>query len=184
MTPALIWFLVGFALVLVEFALPGVIIVFLGLGAWVTALFVWLGWADSVGAQTTVFMISSVMLLFGLRHIFRGWFMGHSSLGDSESEMDEFLGKSARAVAAITAGGEGKPSGIRALRREIEHGACQPRRSRSDARLQPLQPPPPCKDEISACERATRPPTARGLTRRFTTSKSAGSKRLYWLEAA
>ena len=108
MTPALIWFLIGFAVVLVEFALPGVIIVFLGLGAWVTALFVWLGWAESVGAQTAVFMISSVMLLFGLRHIFRGWFMGHSSLGDSESEMDEFLGKSARAVAAITAGGEGK----------------------------------------------------------------------------
>ena len=78
MTPALIWFLIGFALVLVEFALPGVIIVFLGLGAWVTALFVWLGWAESVGAQTAVFMISSVMLLFGLRHIFRGWFMGHS----------------------------------------------------------------------------------------------------------
>ena len=108
MTPALIWFLVGLALVLLEFAVPGVIIVFIGLGAWVTALFVWLGWADSVGAQTTVFMISSVTLLFGLRHFFKSWFMGHSSTGDSEAEMEEFLGKTARVVAAITSGGEGK----------------------------------------------------------------------------
>lgn len=33
MSPAQIWFLVGLVLVLAEFALPGVILVFIGLGA-------------------------------------------------------------------------------------------------------------------------------------------------------
>ena len=41
--PALLWFLLGFVLVLAEFAAPGIIIIFVGLGAWVVSLAVWLG---------------------------------------------------------------------------------------------------------------------------------------------
>ena len=35
--PALLWFLLGFVLVLAEFAAPGIIIIFVGLGAWVVS---------------------------------------------------------------------------------------------------------------------------------------------------
>ena len=36
--PAVIWFLVGLGLLLLELALPGLVILFFGAGAWVTAL--------------------------------------------------------------------------------------------------------------------------------------------------
>ena len=41
--PVLIWFLIGLALVLSEFMLPGIILVFFGLGAWAVCLTTWMG---------------------------------------------------------------------------------------------------------------------------------------------
>jgi hypothetical protein len=62
MNAAQIWFLVGLVLVLAEFATPGVILVFIGLGAWVAALTTWLGWTEALGAQMGVFAVSSTLL--------------------------------------------------------------------------------------------------------------------------
>lgn len=108
MNPALIWFLAGLVMVLAEFALPGIILVFLGLGAWVTSFFYWMGWVESEGAQTAVFAISSLVLLIGLRRLFKDWFMGRSLNGSAEVDLEEFLGRKARAVDGIPAGGTGK----------------------------------------------------------------------------
>jgi len=36
--PAVIWFLIGLGLLLLELVLPGLVILFFGAGAWVTAL--------------------------------------------------------------------------------------------------------------------------------------------------
>jgi len=38
-----IWFIAGLVLILLEFVVPGVILVFFGAGAWVVALGMWLG---------------------------------------------------------------------------------------------------------------------------------------------
>jgi len=108
MTPATIWFLGGLALVLAEFFLPGIILVFLGLAAWVTSFCLWMGWVESTSAQTSLFTISSVVLLVGLRRFFKDWLMGRSLSGSAEVDLEEFLGKRARVLQDISAGGTGK----------------------------------------------------------------------------
>ena len=35
--PELIWFLIGLVLLLMEFAIPGLVVLFFGIGAWVVA---------------------------------------------------------------------------------------------------------------------------------------------------
>ena len=67
-TPELFWFLLGLVLLLAEFALPGIIIMFFGIGAWITALTTWLGITTGAASQNMVFGLSSVLLLFVLRH--------------------------------------------------------------------------------------------------------------------
>ncbi|MCB1210863.1 MAG: NfeD family protein [Verrucomicrobiales bacterium] len=107
--PALLWFLVGFALVLAEFAAPGIIVIFIGLGAWVVSLAVWLGWLPSLGAQIAVFAVSSLALLLGLRRFFKNWFMGFSEQNpDVQGNLDDFTGKTVTVVSALAPGGRGK----------------------------------------------------------------------------
>lgn len=95
-------------MVLAEFFLPGIILIFLGLGAWVTSFACWMGWVESSSAQTALFAASSVVLLIGLRRIFKGWLMGRSMDGTAEVDLEEFLGKRARALESIAADGVGK----------------------------------------------------------------------------
>lgn len=90
--PALVWFLVGLALVLLEFAVPGVVLVFIGLGAWITALAVKLGLAGDAGVQMAWFGGSSLVLLLGLRRFCKGWFAGFSSKHDTRNNLEEFTG--------------------------------------------------------------------------------------------
>ena len=76
--PPLIWFLIGLGLVLVEFMIPGAIIVFFGVGAWIAALTTWIGLTDSLAWQIIVFSVSSVALLLMLRRRLKGQFLGHT----------------------------------------------------------------------------------------------------------
>ncbi len=109
MTPAQIWFLVGLVLVLSELALPGVILVFIGIGAWMASLTTWLGWTESLGPQMLVFAISSLVLLLGLRRLCKSWLMGFSKTNaDGSQDLDEFIGKPVRVITGLTAGVQGK----------------------------------------------------------------------------
>lgn len=106
--PYVLWFLAGLVLVLLEFAAPGVIIVFIGLGAWAASLTTWLGWTTTMASQMTVFAVASLVFLFGLRNLFKGWFMGLSKSGDARETDEEFVDKEVRVVSAITEGRTGK----------------------------------------------------------------------------
>lgn len=106
--PFVLWFLAGLMLVLLEFAAPGVIIVFLGLGAWAASLTAWLGWTPTLAGQTGVFAAASVVFLLGLRNLCKDWFMGLSKNGDAREADDEFLNKEARVLTAITPEAPGK----------------------------------------------------------------------------
>ncbi len=61
--PVLIWFLAGLALILAEFMIPGVILIFFGVGAWMTAVTAWLGITPGWTSQLLTFAISSVVML-------------------------------------------------------------------------------------------------------------------------
>jgi len=102
-----IWLLAGVALILLEFVAPGVVIVFFGFGAIITALTTWLDLTPGLGSQMLVFGVSSTVLLFGLRRFVKNWFVGKSS--NPNGPDDDFIGREARVIAALPGhGGPGK----------------------------------------------------------------------------
>lgn len=98
LTPELFWFLLGLALLLAEFALPGIIIMFFGIGAWITALTTWMGLTPNATSQNIVFAISSLVLLFVMRRRLKQIFVGTTT---NDTIEDEFTGKEARVVSEI-----------------------------------------------------------------------------------
>jgi len=95
LTPEIIWFLVGLALLIMEFILPGLIIAFFGVGAWIVAL-VCLITDIGLNTQLIIFIISSVLSLLCLRKWLKGIFLGHSgSKQNLKENLDEFVGQKA-----------------------------------------------------------------------------------------
>ncbi len=93
--PILIWFLLGLALIFLEFIVPGVILVFFGIGAWAVAVTAYLGWISSLESQLLLFAITSIVLLVLLRKWVKGKFYGHvSAVQDLTKNIDEFSGQS------------------------------------------------------------------------------------------
>ncbi len=106
--PELIWFLVGLVLLLLEFILPGLIVAFFGVGAWVVAL-VCLFIDIPVNAQLLIFIVSSVLSLLLLRKWLKGVFMGHVvSKQDVKENLEEFVGQRAVVKERIVPNGRGK----------------------------------------------------------------------------
>ena len=93
--PEIIWFLVGLALLILEFILPGLIIAFFGVGAWIVAL-VCLITDIGINTQLIIFIISSVLSLLCLRKWLKGIFLGHAvSKQNLKENLDEFIGQKA-----------------------------------------------------------------------------------------
>lgn len=95
LTPEIIWFLVGLLLLLFEFALPGLIIGFFGVGAWIVAL-VCLLTDVTLNTQLLIFIAASVLSLALLRRWLKGVFLGHAgSKQDLKHNLEEFIGQRA-----------------------------------------------------------------------------------------
>jgi len=58
--PVLFWFFLGLFLLLAEIFLPVFVIIFFGIGAWVTTLLFLFGLIESFNIQLVVFLVSSV----------------------------------------------------------------------------------------------------------------------------
>jgi len=109
LNPPLIWFLIGLGLILMEFMVPGAILVFFGVGAWVAALTTWIGLTDSLAWQIIVFSVTSVAMLLLLRRRLRGQFLGHTGdQQDLEHDLEEFVGKVVSVTQAIRPGTNGR----------------------------------------------------------------------------
>jgi membrane protein implicated in regulation of membrane protease activity len=81
-SPVLAWFLVGIFFYVIELVLPGFIIFFFGIGAWCTALAVYL--LDfSTSAQLGVFLVTSLFTLFLLRKYLQSVFIGSVQQDDA-----------------------------------------------------------------------------------------------------
>ena len=93
--PELIWFVIGLVLLLMEIALPGLVIFFFGIGAWVVSLICFI--TDiSLNGQLILFLTSSIFLLLVLRHRLKSLFYGFSSSKDNMSQdMQEYVGQAA-----------------------------------------------------------------------------------------
>jgi membrane protein implicated in regulation of membrane protease activity len=107
-SPTLVWFLVGLVLILMEIPVPGVILVFFGLGAWLVAIATALGLTEALSTQLLLFAFSSLFLLFLLRRWVRRRFHGHVT-GEQNPDVDwnEFVGRPVLVLEDIPAGGAG-----------------------------------------------------------------------------
>jgi membrane protein implicated in regulation of membrane protease activity len=95
-TVVAIWIGVGVALILAEFVVPYLILVFFGVGAGLTGLLVWLGLPRHSGIPFAVFAAISIALLFGLRRVAKKLFKGLTSdVADTEPGFEEFVGREA-----------------------------------------------------------------------------------------
>jgi membrane protein implicated in regulation of membrane protease activity len=97
--PELLWFLIGLILFLLELVVPGFVIFFFGVGAWVTALvcLVITPVKDMTNLQIIIFAITSVLSLIALRKIIQKKFF-YSKGNNSEAVEDEFTGKEGIAI--------------------------------------------------------------------------------------
>ena len=106
--PEVIWFVVGIIMLLMEFALPGLVIIFFGLGALVVAIVCMM--VDlSLAMQLGLWIVSSVVFILVLRRWLKSRFFGSdaSDMADA-GVLDEFTGKHAIVTHAIQPGIPGK----------------------------------------------------------------------------
>jgi inner membrane protein len=104
--PEVIWFIIGLALFLLELLLPGFVIFFFGVGAWITALLCLIA-HPGINLQIIVFAITSVLSLIALRKIIQRKFF-YSKVDHSSAVEDEFTGKEAIASADFGSDKKGK----------------------------------------------------------------------------
>jgi membrane protein implicated in regulation of membrane protease activity len=100
--PELIWFVVGLVLLVMEFVIPGLIVSFFGVGAWIVAV-VCLFKDISLNTQLGLFIVSSLLSLILLRSWVKGIFMGHiTAKQDLSEDLKDFVGERAVVVEKIT----------------------------------------------------------------------------------
>ncbi len=101
---AVIWFIAGFLFFLLEFAVPGLILFFFAVGAWIVALlslFVDL----SIDMQLIIFLAASILTIL----LFRKWVKKIIWTKKNSSEIeDELIGKTGKAETFISPGQDGK----------------------------------------------------------------------------
>ena len=105
-SPIIIWFIVGLALILMEFIIPGLVIVFFGLGAWVAAIFVSIFPEMVFWVQMMIFTVFSVGALVLLRRTLKKRFFSDQEGAENEG-LDDYIGQKAVVEKAIK-DGEGK----------------------------------------------------------------------------
>jgi len=102
---AVLWFGIGLLFFLLEFILPGFILFFFGLGAWVVAILT-LFTDISLNIQLAVFLASSILTVL----LFRNWLKSKLGVDNKAPQIleDEYIGKIAKAETAIEPGMNGK----------------------------------------------------------------------------
>jgi len=101
--PAVIWFILGFVLFLLEFALPGLILFFFAVGAWITAILL-LFFDLSLNFQIAIFLVASVLSIIVLRKELKKMMWARKISNEIE---DELIGKSGIAETFIGPGQHG-----------------------------------------------------------------------------
>ena len=104
--PEIVWFIIGLVLFCLELVIPGFVIFFFGLGAWVSAL-VCLAWSPGTNLQIIIFAVVSLLSLAALRRIMKKKFF-YSHGKESDDVEDEFTGKEAIAATDFAKDNTGK----------------------------------------------------------------------------
>ena len=102
-----IWLGSGIFLMAIEFLVPGLVMVFVGLGALTVALGMQLGYIDEIPQQFTTFFISSIIYLLTLRFLVLR-FVPSVTRKANIDEDEEVMGSIVELVADINSGEFGR----------------------------------------------------------------------------
>jgi inner membrane protein len=106
--PEIIWFVVGLVLILLEFAAPGVFLIFFGVSAWLISALVFFDVLESLESQLFVFGAAALALIVGLRRWVKDKFYGHvTDTQDLNRNLEEFAGKRVMVLEDIAPGRTG-----------------------------------------------------------------------------
>ena len=97
----LVWLIIGILLVLAEFILPGLVSIFLGLGALTVVALLHLGQIHSFPAQMLTFFVSSFVYIFSLRALVVHFYPSDTSKGSVDEDWNDF-----GTIARVTQAGE------------------------------------------------------------------------------
>ena len=103
------WMVFGLLLIVLELILPGLVSVFLGLGALATAACLNQGWVSTVQGAMVAFFSSSTFLLLFVR-AWVGRFFPSTRIHSETDEVKLALYQRVKVVEAIPSGGEGRIS--------------------------------------------------------------------------
>lgn len=108
LNPPVVWFVIGFVLILMEFGIPGLITLFFGIGAWIVAILT-LFIDMSIDIQLLIFIIISVVSLVLLRKHFKKLYKGKMDKNQfGPDELEEFIGHKAEVIKEISSNLPGK----------------------------------------------------------------------------
>jgi membrane protein implicated in regulation of membrane protease activity len=98
----LAWFVFGVALLLIELRAPGFLAIFFAAGAWMTAVFLWLGIINNTWGALAVFLVTSLLSLAFLRQRLKG-VVGGKVRADANTDavLDDFVGNICTVVEPI-----------------------------------------------------------------------------------
>ena len=83
------WLVVGFVLAIAEVIIPGGIVFFLGAGCLLVAGAIWIGWVSTWMGAMTLFFVSSLVLIVGLRTFTGRLVEGDSSKANTVEILDD-----------------------------------------------------------------------------------------------
>jgi membrane protein implicated in regulation of membrane protease activity len=112
LTVPVYWALAAGLLMLAELVIPGGIVFFLGGGCLVVALALWAGLVTTWSGAMTLFFISSLLLILGLRALFSQFVEGDSTRANTEEILDDVD----REVQVVELIGPGRAAGMVSFR--------------------------------------------------------------------
>lgn len=96
------WVILGILLILMEFVLPGLIVIFFGIGALAVGILIWAGMLGGGALPFVVFSGVSIGSLLILRNQFKSWFMGRSLGVQVTGEDEDFVGRKAEVISGFS----------------------------------------------------------------------------------
>ncbi len=102
-----IWWFIGLILVLAEFLLPGLVVVFLGLGAFFVAVLTHFGIISGIVQELIAWFVSSLFFLFTLRFVIILYYPSDTKK-ENVNEDDEVIGQIVILIEGITENKKGR----------------------------------------------------------------------------
>ncbi len=96
------WIVLGLILIVLEFLIPGLVVIFLGFGAFFVALLHWTGILENWASSTGVWILSSFIFLLLLRSLFQRYLPGERHKGSTDED-EGIFGAVVEVVAPVNA---------------------------------------------------------------------------------